>query len=303
MIERFTQGKLRWVNLKRPTVEEIKKITAEFDVPPSLVNDLTTPVPKNSATKADTTIKITLDFPVVKRVDPEHPHEVKFLFSKHYLITVQYEEMEALDRFKRQFEVAETLRKKQHSLTGGHLFVSLINQLYDSTTTKLDYLESKLADIESEIFKNNEKQMVYDISDISKKLISFRHILRGQEDIFREVRPFFETLYGNVFTEELQKIHTLYLGLERHTNTLLESLTALRETNTAMLTTSQNEVMKNLTIMAFITFPLTLISSIFGMNTLSTPIVGNAWDFWIIVTIMISAAAGFFMFFKHKGWM
>ncbi len=303
MVDRFTQGKLRWVNMKNPSPAEVQKVMKELSVSPLLMNDLSTPVPKNSAVRVDSTIKITLDFPVVKRIDITHPYEIKFIISKNWLITVQYEEMEGIDRYKRQFEVATTLRKSQKHITGGHLFVSLMNNLYDSASTKLDYIESKLAEIEDHIFKNNERQMVSEISSVSKKLITFRHILRGHEDVFREARSHFEVVFGTTFNADLQNIQGQYFLLLRHTNTLFDTLTALRETNTAMLTTRQNEIIKNLTLMAFITFPLTLLSSMFGMNVESAPIIGNEGDFWIIVGIMIFGVVGFFTFFKRKGWL
>ncbi len=303
MIERFKQGRLSWIAMKNPTPEEIKKTMMEFGIPPILMTDLSTPVPKDSAILIDSVIKITLDFPVVKNIDIRHPYEVKFIISKHCLISVQYEEMEGIDRYKRQFEVATTIRKTQKNLTGAHLFMSLITNLYESASTKLDYVESTLSEVEDQVFKKNEREMVSIISSISKKLITFRHIIRGHEDMFLVVRPLFEKVYKDTFAVELQNINDHYTLLQHRTNTLFETLIALRETNTAMLTTRQNEIIKNLTIMAFITFPLTLLSSMFGMNTETSPIIGNPYDFWIIVGIMIFGAVGFFFFFKHKGWL
>jgi Mg2+ and Co2+ transporter CorA len=162
MVERFKQGKLIWINLKNPSTIEVQKAMVELNLPPLLMGDLTTTVPRNSAIKVEDTIKITLDFPVVKQLNIDHQYEVKFLISKKSLLTVQYEEMEGIDRFKRQFEVATTLRKTQKHITGAHLYSSRSSTT--STTqpqSKLDYIESKLADIESQIFENNEKQMVY----------------------------------------------------------------------------------------------------------------------------------------------
>ncbi len=303
MVERLKQGTLRWFQLRNPSTEEVQTVLKELDISPMLMTDLTTPVPKNSAVSVDGVIKITLDFPVVKRIDVGHPYEVKFIISKNSLITVQYEEMEGIDRFKRQFEVATTLRKNQKRITGVDLFISIISNIYDSASTKLDYVESRLAEIEDEIFKDNEREMVSSISAVSKKLITFRHIIRSHEDIFREMQPFFIAQYGDTYTRDLQNIQGQFFMLQRHTNTLFETLTALRETNTAMLTTRQNEVIKNLTIMAFITFPLTLLSSMFGMNVTSAPIIGNNGDFWIIVGIMVLAVLAFFSFFKYKGWV
>ncbi len=303
MTERFTQGSLRWISLKSPSKEEVATLLKELDLSPLLTSDLTTPVPKNSAVCIDGAVKVTLDFPVVKRIDPAHPYEVKFIIVKNLLLTVHYEEMEGIDRFKRQFEVSAALRKKQKGITSAHLFISLINNLYESADTKLDYIEAKLAEIEDQIFKDNEKQMVFEISNVSKKLITFRHILRGHEEVFRDLRPLFEQLYQLQFNTDIQNLQGQYFTMQRRVSTQYETLSALRETNSAMLTTKQNEVMKILTIMAFVTFPLTLFSSMFGMNTENTPIIGHHADFWIIVAIMITVAVSFFSFFKRKGWM
>ena len=58
-----------------------------------------------------------MDFPIVKRTDINRTHEVKFIISKDYLITAQYEEMEAFDRFKKEFEVLVTLGKANKKST------------------------------------------------------------------------------------------------------------------------------------------------------------------------------------------
>jgi len=54
--------------------------------------------------------------------------------------------------------------------------------------------------------------------------------------------------------------------------------------------------------MAFITFPLTLVASIFGMNTSFIPLVGATHDFWIVIAIMIAASLTMVAYFKHKRW-
>ena len=304
MVERLQHCKLTWVNLKNPSAAEVQAVMEEFGFPPSLMADLTTTVPKSTVTCQGGVVKITMDFPVVKRIDIAHPYEVKFLISPKCFLSVQYEEMEAFDRFKKEFEVIATLNKTSKSVSAPHLFIGLMTELYVSASNKLDYIESRLADIETEIFSENEKQMVFEISSVSKRLITFRHILRTHDDLFRDIRPLFEHIYKKQsYGKELEEIHTTYFVLQRRSSSLYETLSALRETNFAMLTTKQNEIMKMLTIMAFITFPLTLFTSMFGMNTTTTPILGREGDFWIIVGSMTVLTASFFAFFKYKKWI
>ncbi len=302
MIERLTSGKVSWVNLKTPSSEEVHEIVREFAIPPHLTGDLLAPVPKNYVIQTDGIVKIAVDFPVVKRIDAQHPYEVKFLITKKALITVQYEEMEALDRFKKNFEVVTTLNKTTRKLTSAHVYLALMNELYNASSSKLDYVESVLSDIETEIFNDNERQMVIEIAKTTKRLISYRHTLRGHEDMYYELEPIFDEVYKGVHKNEIASLKKTYTMLFHRTNSLFETLSAVRVANDAMLNTKQNETIKTLTIMAFITFPLTLFSSMSGMNTSQTPIIGHEYDFWIIVGIMMFVTLFFFSFFKYKKW-
>ncbi|PIR45397.1 MAG: magnesium transporter, partial [Candidatus Vogelbacteria bacterium CG10_big_fil_rev_8_21_14_0_10_50_13] len=44
-------------------------------------------------------------------------------------------------------------------------------------------------------------------------------------------------------------------------------------------------------------------TSLFGMNTVNTPILGRPNDFWDIVIIMFGAVALMFIFFRYKKWL
>jgi magnesium transporter len=86
-------------------------------------------------------------------------------------------------------------------------------------------------------------------------------------------------------------------------NSSRASLLELRETNNSLLTTKQNELMKTFTIMAFLMLPLSLIAGVFGMNAEHMPIIGNAFDFWIVLGCMLAVVVVFFAFFKYKRWL
>lgn len=303
MTERFQAGKLTWLNLKNPTEDDLGTITREYGVPPSLMGDLLAPVPRNYAHQIDDVIKVAIDFPVVKRIDAEHPYEVKFIIMKHVLVTIQYEEMEGLDRFKKQFEVLTALKKTSKKLSGFNLFFSLMNELYNTSSSKLDYVESNLANIESEIFNDNERQMVVEIAKANKRLIAYRHTLLAHEDVLLELEELFCTSSPDFHKSDVRNLRKSYQILLHRANSLFETLTAVRTANDSMLNTKQNETIKILTIMAFVTFPLALFSSMFGMNTVASPIIGHPYDFWIIVGIMITVTLCFFAFFRYKKWL
>ncbi len=303
MITRYSEHKLTWLDVLNPTPEEIHEIVNECGIPLVLATDLTSMTPRTEALCEKKTLKITLDFPIVKRTDINHPHEVKFIATKTHLVTIRFEDIEAVHRFAKEFEVLTMIKSTKSKANAGHLLCTLLNRMYKALDTKLDYLESKMVDIDEGIFAEKEKEMVFEISKLSRRLIVFRQTLNTHEAALAQLFTFVPVCFGKTATHQVQEIIHQFDHIQRRIKSLTVTLEDLRETNNSLLTTKQNEVMKTFTILAFITFPLTLFTSMFGMNTLTTPIVGTPNDFWIILSAMAVVSVAFFAYFRYKKWM
>lgn len=302
MVVRYIQDNTAWVDVLEPDAEEIRALMEEYDIDPALVGDLASPTLRADIAAASGAVKLTLDFPVVKLSHREFPQEMKILVTKKALITVRYADIATLHQLAREFEVITTLHKAKKTLHGGHLFVAVMNALYGALGQKLDYIETRLIDIEEEIFNGHEKEMVVDISQMSQRLIMFRQTLTPHAYVLAEAKQHFSDLFGHTFTRSVTDIERTLDHLAHYLSALTATGIELRETNNTLLTTKQNDIMRILTIMASITFPLALFSSIFGMNT-TLPLGGEPGDFWIIIALMCTAAALLFIFFRHKHWM
>lgn len=303
MIERHEYNTVTWVDVVNPTTDEIRTIVEECGVPIEFSTDLTTMTPRSEVLAVKGVFKVTLDFPIVKRTDINHPHEIKFIATKKHLITIRFESIEAIHRFGKEFEISSILAKAGDKASGGHLCMSLLDRLYRTMTVKLDYLESKMVDIEEQIFESHEKEMVTEISKINRRLIRFKQTLYVHDEVLEEMRTAVVIAFGRSYEQYVDILHDEYGHQLRRIRALNHTLDEMRSTNDSLLTTKQNEVMKIFTILAFITFPLTLFTSMFGMNTQTTPILGHANDFWIILGIMIIVSVSFFAFFKYKHWI
>jgi magnesium transporter len=303
MLQRYVSRQITWVDASSPTADEVRELYEEFAPPFSFLEDLTTPVPRAETSCIEKAFKATLHFPTIRSGAGGHLQEVDFIVLKNALISVRYDDIEAIHQFAKEFEVATALKRTTKSANGANVFFALLYRLYGTLTTNLDYIETKLAALEDDIPDGREKEMVFAISDISRQLISFRHALKTHDSVLDSVDAGIGACFGKNLVSEIAGIKTQYASLLRRIDTLFETLAELRDTHFALLTTRQNETMKVLTIMAFITYPLTLFTSMFGMNTMHTPILGMEGDFWIIVTIMSLITMSFFAFFKYKKWM
>lgn len=304
MINRYEHNKTTWLDVVSPTPEEVRELVAECSIPPEYASDLTTVTPKTEVFSKKGFFKITLDFPIVKRTDINRPHEIKFLVTKNYLITIRFEDIEAVHRFSKEYEVLCMLGNNNKDKINGHiLFFIMLNYLYVSMHAKLDYIESRLKDVEEQIFDDHEKEMVFELSQIGRRLISFRQTIGSHENALDKLRSSIVVAFGKIDQHRFEELEHHYRSLNRHLFALSSVLTDLKDTNFALLSTKQNEIMKVFTILAFITFPLTLFTSMFGMNTTTTPILGHENDFWIILGSMVVVSVLFFGFFKYKRWI
>lgn len=302
MIQRYVHNTITWLDVVSPTPEEIRSLLEECAIPREFASDLSSMTPRTEVFSRRGFLKITLDFPVVKRTDITHPHEVKFLVTKTHFITIRFEDMATIHRFGKEFEVLSMLKGSKKTSTD-KLFLTLLNYFYDSLYEKLDYLESKLKDIEEETFKEREEDMVFELSAVSRRLISFKQAIDAHEDALLSLTEATKNSFGKSCEVEVKAIVHHYEIIRRRLRALQSFFEDLRYTNNSLLETKQNSIMRMFTILAFITFPLTLFTSTFGMNTENTPILGHPIDFWIIVVIMVLVSIGFFIFFKHKKWL
>lgn len=304
MISKYTYDGLTWVDLERPSKEEVRQIMGEYNIHPIVGNELLTPSARPKVDLYVNFIYLILHFPTIAhRHDGHTEQEVDFIIGKNFFITTHYELVDPLHEFSKVFEVNSILDKSNIGDHAGFIFFYVIKELYRNLAEELEQVNQTLEDIEKRIFQDQEIELVEEISKTNRDLLNFKQSVRHHRAVLNSFESAGEKFFGAEFSYylvaisgEYQKIASI---LEGHKETLIE----LRETNDSLLTTRTNEIMKVLTIMAFITFPLSLIATIFGMNTNTLPIVGQPYDFWIIIGLMFAGVVLMFGFFKYKKWI
>ena len=303
MLTRYQERDLTWIDMVAPTPAEVRALMQEFDIAPHVAQELLSTSYKSKVERAGEAVYVILHFPTLRGGLNRRPEqEIDFIIGKKFLITARYENIDPLHTFAKAFEVG-TLLGRNHAAHGGHLFAGMVQNLYRSLSEECDLMRNRLEEIETRIFRGDERRMVFEISHVARALYDFSRALSPHKEMLGSLEPAAARLWGQEFAYYLREVEGTRARVEHELMSLRDSLKELRATNDSLLNTKQNEVMKTLTILAFVTFPLTLISSVFGMNTNYLPVVGAAGDFWIIIGIMVALATCFFIVFKRKGWL
>lgn len=233
--------------------------------------------------------------------------EIDFFISKDYLITVHRDgNLKSFIEFFKSCQKNESEKEKYLSLPPEKLLYEIINRLYKDCAPMLDHISADIDNIEKQIFAGNEKEMVHEISIIRRNITDFRKIMQAHKNVIKKLT--YSLQESPLFA--IQKTDAYYNNLIDHTKEIWDALEnfkerieALQETNESLIKFQLNDIMKILTIISVITFPITLIAAIFGMNTQGIPFTSFRHGFWIVVGIMLSIASFMLWHFKRQDWM
>ncbi len=307
MIARYSYSGLTWVDIEAPTPEEVSHLVEEFDLPPLVGDEIVGSTLRSKVDLYDNLIYIILHFPVPSKADETtiEDQEVDFILGKDFIITVHYERIDPIHQFAGIFEKSSLHSRGRHPHShSGHVFIEMMRQFYHHLLQDFEAIGKDIQCIEACTFGGQEEKMVREISRTGRRLLDFKQTIRFHEDVLRSYEAASEEFFG----EKYKHYATLATAEFNKVNNLLESyrdmLAELQRTNDSLLSTKQNSIMKKFTIISFVTFPLMLVTGIFGMNTIEELIfIRSNSDFFFVIGAMVLTSFTMFAFFKFQKWL
>lgn len=303
MLTRYDHRGVLWIDLERPTLEEVEMLADELNLGPFVEQELLSPTQKPRIDLFPSFVYAVLHFPSSRDTRGKlETHEVDMVVMKDTVLTVHYESVPAIFDFARSFEASMLLKRGSGTLHSGHILFELSTRLYQAVEDELDSIEDSVNAIESSIFEEKARNLVRPISELTREVLSHKRIVMNQDETLKEFEQAAVTLFGEEFKSFISSMSSLQFRVSARAQMLLDTLSELRNTNDSLLSTRQNQIMKNLTVMASVILPLSLITSLFGMNTEHNPVVGSPLDFWVIVLGMLVFGGLTMLYFKFKRW-
>lgn len=303
MISKYNYKGLTWIDLESPTQDEIIHIMEEYSIPVIVGGQLHSKTPQSKIDVYPNFIYLVLHFPRLgHKKDKGHEQEIDFIVGNKFIVTVHYEAIESLHEFSKTFEIEAVMEKKIDIDHAGFLFYHLVKSLYTSSRNQLNDINTLLRETEKKVFEGQEKSMVVTISHINRTLLDFRQALRFHKETLTSFELIAKEFFGEKFTFYLSSITAEYSKTQAMLDGHKEILDDLRETNDSLLASKTNETMKILTVITFLISPITVISSVFMMNT-GFVLIENVDQFYFIIGAMILTSIITFIYFKLKRWI
>lgn len=302
-IKEIKSNKHIWIDIEKPSRNKLLELKKEYNFHSLDIEDVLTYTQRPKIEKYKEYYFLILRFPVYNKKSKEFSiSEVDLFVGKKYFISIHRGDVEPIVKFIKACATNPEI-KKENCQSSGVILYNILKNLFLYCFPIIDHINDDIDIIEKNIFKNMEKEMVEDILRVKRNIITLRRIIgphRKLMDILEQngtnlLRPKMDIYFSDV-TDYVERIWDI-LDNQR------ETIISLENTNETLISHRSSEIVKTLTIFSAILLPLTLIASIYGMNTKDTPFIDHPNSFWIIMSGMVITVLAFLIYFMRKKWL
>jgi magnesium transporter len=294
---------LTWVNIIKPTKEDIEYLKTKFKLHPLTLKTIIPAIHYPDLDVFKNYILIIIHYPYSQKNGEIQVQEFDIIVGKDFLITNHYHEVSPLNSIFEQCLKYELKRKVFMGRGAGFLLFVILNRLFRNNLKKVVQIERGIDFIEKEIFSEKEKEVIKKISYLKMEILDLWRIIEPQRLIFEYLRNFGTKFFGQEFQHHFVSLFRAHRKIENALKNSKEAIESLEETNHILVTLKMNEIIKILTIFSVILLPLTLLASIWGMNTNFLPFNKTIVDFWVIIGLMVITSSVMIIYFKFKKWL
>jgi magnesium transporter len=292
-------GEILWLDLHDSSEETLALLRDVFNIHPLAVEDAAEFGQRPKIEEYENFVSVVyfganqVDRPLV---------EVHFFFGENFLVSLHREPCVA-------FEGMRTMFARHHSGLAARVIVlhHVLDSLGDSMFPMLASFDDRVDAIQDQILVKPEREHQESLFELRRWLSDVRKVVAPQRDMLnallsqrvdmpgmnKENEPYFRDLYDGMI-----KINDL---VDSHRDLVSSTM----DTYMAQMSNRQNDVMKQLTIMATIFLPLTYLTGFFGQNFGWLVSSIGSWEAFFGIGVGTEAIAVIFLvlLFKRRGFL
>lgn len=295
-----------WIDLLRPTAEDLGRLAGELGLAPTQVEDALAPYERPKVVRYESHVFFTVYATWLLPRDPERPEAARLRAARvsgvvmpRALVTIRMDE---------DFDMAPVLRlwdENAHLLRhgSGALLHGLLDYVVDGHFTTIQQLDDVVEELEDVLFEEGRTGPAFarDVFVLRRDLVELRRmvlpmreavsgLLRRTPGRGTELDAWFDDLYDHV------------LRASEWTESLRDMVTSIFETNIALQDARLNEIMKKLAAWAAIIAVPTAITGWFGQNV---PYPGSeaTSGLWMSASAILLLSAVLYLSFRRRDWL
>lgn len=289
-----------WIDLCSPRAAELRELQKMFGFHDLAIADCLDDT-TNRPRIADHQDHCFIIFQSIQKMEDDEVTvgELDVFLGARFLVTSHPLSCESLDR------VWDDALNHDGLMSKGPDFVlySIVARLTDLYFTMLETLDEEVDRLEDSIVSDSSQEVLNEIFRLKHRLIHLRRIAGPQREVFAMLNhrefPYVDQETLIYFRDVYEHLIRIYEMID----SLRDLISGALEAYLSTVSNRLNSVMKTLTVMATIFMPLTLISSIYGMNFKYMPELSWRYGYAGCVAFMALLSAWMIAYFRRKKWL
>jgi magnesium transporter len=295
-----------WIDIAKPTRDEMKKLAERFPFHELNLEDCLSKIQIPKIDRYEDHVFVILNFPTLEKERIPRSSQLAAFIGLDYLITVHQGELKPISEIFQQCLKSDKARQELMGRSAGYLFHSIIDALTDDLLNLVRKIVGNIEDIEDVVF-DAHANAAEEISYIRRQITVLRRIaipLKRTLNVIstKDIRRFSEedlTLYFDDVNDHIDKV----------IDTLEESKETIeiyKDTDSLHGTDRSNKILAILTIVFTLSLPITVMSSLYGMNV-DIPVIEDEslkflgrYTTFIVIVIGSSVGAVAMALYFHK---
>ena len=302
-VEVITYGRLTWVNIVRPTPEDMQYLRAHYPFHPLELEDCLSQIERPKIDEHEDYLFIVMHFPVFDhQAQISRPSEVNFFIGATYLVSVHAGVLKPLVQLFNACKEDETARQRHMGKGAGRLLYDVLDRMVDYCFPMLNKVGQHIREIEEDMFTTDMRHIVQNISLVRRDLIALRRVIKPQIAIVGNLehknRPFIQEELDVYFGDIVDGFSRAWDILEDYE----EVIEGLSSTSDSLISYRINEVIRILTLISVVMMPPTLVASIYGMNV-GLPLAEHPLAFVVVLLVIVFSIVGTWVYLRKRRWM
>ena len=291
-----------WADLSAPTADEIRDILRDtFHFHNLSIEDATSEIHHPKVESYDTYLYLILHG--IAFEEREHrfsTRDVDFFLGRNYLVTVHDGHSRSIAR------LVEVCGLHAQVLAEGPvgLLHRIVDSMVDNYRPEIESLEKRIDRMEHEAALGGRDAIVRQILALKRDLSSLRRVVIPQRDAVGRLARREFAIISDEMAYRFRDVYDHLVRLAEEATLFQDRVTGILDVHLSAVSNRLNQVVKVLTVMSTIFLPLTVLTSLYGMNVPLPHLPGGPEaQFWWIVGMMVGLAVVMLTFFRSRGWI
>jgi magnesium transporter len=290
-----------WLDLRDPDREDLAVISDEFGLHPLAVEDAVT---DHERPKLDRYLTHLFMTAYAVRLDAGTGQlatsELSAFITERALITVRKDDGLDIGTVIEYWDASPDLAK----FGVGYLLHGLIDNIADGYLAAAQLMDDTMSNLADQLFANTPQNR--DVQrrgfEVRKSLVLLRRVVLPMREVVSTLMRRDLHVAGDAMQPYYQDVYDHVLRATEETDSLVDVLRAILETNITMQGNRMNVITKKVTGWAAIIAVPTFITGLYGMNV-PYPGFGRESGVVFSVALMLVSAAVLYVVFRRKDWL